>query len=243
MRIALVFHGQPRNFMAGYRNLTEFISRQQDAIVDVFYHCWVLPDGGVFPASPFRSIPKEILTYHDDIPSKLEALYRPVACEYEQSPTSFNLELPPFPGIKNAYNVVSSVYSRTKAMNLVANYIGRTNTHYDSVVSTRFDMSLSPSIRLHEVDLTKVYMSNVHQPRKIFSDNFIICPLDVYLKWFDLYGNLEKILTSSLVHERMRSIGENVSINAEEVMTSSYLFHYDTSENVVFTPLIVDRMF
>lgn len=242
MRVALVLHGQPRDFLRGYATLSAFISHQQGVIVDVFYHCWVLGGGEMFTSSPFRTISKEELVFREDTPSKLEDLYHPVACEYEHPPAAFNLTLPPLPGAGNTYNVASQMYSRTRAMKLVADSIQRTNTHYDAVLSTRFDIPISISIRLHELDLTKVYISNVHRPRNIFSDNFIISPTDVYLKWFDIYDNFERIVTSSHVHDRMRSIGETVAINPEEMMTSSYLFHYDTIENVVFSPRIVDRM-
>lgn len=242
MRVALVLHGQPRNFLRGHANMNAFMSHQQGVILDVFYHCWVLQDGEMFSPSPFRDIPKADLVSHGDTPAKLEDLYHPVACEYEHPPAAFNLTLPPLPGAGNLYNTASPLYSRTKAMKLVADFIQHTNTRYDAVISTRFDVPPCPSIRLHEIDLTKVYMSDIHRPRNIFSDVFIVIPTDVYLRWFGIYDNFERIVTSPHVHYRMRSIGETVAINGEEMMTSSYLFHYETIENVVFSPLIVGRM-
>ena len=39
MKIAYLLYGQPRDFNYGYNNIREFLSKQNDASVDFFYHC------------------------------------------------------------------------------------------------------------------------------------------------------------------------------------------------------------
>jgi hypothetical protein len=67
----------------------------------------------------------------------------------------------------------------------------------------------------------------MHSPRKIFADNFIICPQIIFIKWFKIFENLNNILSNYELKNKMESIGEKLIINTEELVLASYLLYFD----------------
>ena len=243
MKIAVVLYGQPRDYMAGYTILIDFLIKQNIEF-DFFYHCWVLKEGQTYSSSKNRYIDSSSLEYKSNIQEVLKDLYKPLAFEYEYQIDEFDknkyyntiaynnkINMNINPGcITN--NIVSSIYSRTKARNILNDYINKTNTYYDFVVITRFDFTskvVRPLFNFRDLDTSKIYVSRKGYPRKIILDFFIVCPLSIFLQWFVIYDNLREILDSEKLSERMKQLNEGYIFNTEEIVTMSYLYNFDTT--------------
>ncbi len=128
----------------------------------------------------------------------------------------------------NTYNILSQIYSRNKVRDLFNFYVEKNNVEYDMVISTRFDGFLFPiNYSLNDVDKTKIYTSSIHCPRFIIPDSFLIIPIEIYLKWFDLYKNCKNIINNTEINKKINEIGEKLEINMEEYLLANYLYYYD----------------
>lgn len=216
-----------------------FTKKQKDCSFDFFFHCWKLGQHETYKASPWRTIDPATLVYNDHIPTHLQELYNPVSCEFEeQSYVTFDLSkytdtlaFRNTMGVKrsNIQNILYQMYSRNKAKNLVNN-AGRS---YDFVIMVRFDISVMPDVILPELDTTMIYVSNLHRPRNIIPDNCIISPMTVFLKWFNIYEDLQHIVDNSRLSKTMTRMGETLEFNAEELILAQYVFHYgDMGRNI-----------
>ena len=250
MKVAIVFYGQPRNYADGFKNIQSFIQNQSELQVDFFYHCWTIGENEKYNVSDFRAIPEEDKSFKKNVKDDLLELYKPVSHEYEQQKTDFDeslymntiahkIHLSHGNRISNINNVLSQTYSKNKARDILDAHIKNTGARYDFVIMSRFDINYYPTIKLDSLDKSKVYLSNMFLPRKIFGEIFIIAPTEVFLTWFDgFYTNLNKFSNSEEVLRKLKSFGETIIINPEELVTAKYIFHYKNFDNVVFHNLI-----
>ena len=233
MKIALVLYGQPRDYERGYAVISAYLKAVD---VDVFYHCWTLKDAETFASAPWRSIDPKTLRYTSSAPDRLLELYTPVAHAYELQ-TEETLVGVAYKdtyafantfGQKrdNARNALFQMYSRTKARHLFAAHVASSGTHYDAVLTTRFDIGRMPTIPLGSLDLTKTYVSDIHRPRHILPDNCIVAPPQVYLDWFTIYDDLPVLLNDKTLAREVRSLGEQFEINAEELLFMQYIARF-----------------
>ena len=128
------------------------------------------------------------------------------------------------------------MYSRNKVRDLLSRNL--INNKYDFVISTRFDYTKELTLNLNEIDISKVYVSDSHYPRKIFPDNFILTGVDNYLDIFNMYNNLEKIVNNKTLEIRMKENGENLEFNAEELLFANFLYYFKNIDNVNYTNAI-----
>lgn len=244
MRVAIVLYGQPRDYLKGYKNIMEFIKKQNSCTFDFFYHCWKLNEGECYNHSPWRHIDTKSLIFKENILTELNELYHPLSYEIDhQREVSFDQALYKdtiafnnTTGIKlqNINNTLYNIYSKNKARKVLQTYLdNHTEVSYDYVVFTRFDIGVLPDLNLSQADKTKTYISDYHSPRKIISDAFIIMPTRVFLDWFN-YENLRELLDNVEVSENMRKFGENIYINPEEIIFAKYIYHYKNPDNIAF---------
>ena len=240
MKIAVVLYGQPRDYMKGYKNIMRFI-QSQEAGADFFYHAWTIGPDDRYEASKWRPIPATDLEYKGDVAARLKVLYKPVLHECEPSrdfavnpymdTLAYRNTVTPAK-IRNMGNVLSQMYSRNRARNLLL----KSEAKYDYVIMTRFDLDFSPDILLKELDPSKIYVSAAHCPRKIMPDNFILAPKEIVLKWFA--EGLAEILDDERLSEKIRGFGERLEINPEELLFAQYVFHYGDLDRIVYHPAI-----
>ena len=247
MRIAVILSGQPRDYMTGYKNIKEFLSKQ-NADVDFFYHCWTLEKGSKYEYPAWSKATQNDIAFKDNIENTLEELYKPVSNEYERQISNFdtslcieslayenmfqNTILHPIEKLKKLNSTLSQMYSRNKAGNLLKNHIDKTGTHYDCVLMTRFDITISPDIYLSSLDLSKTYVSGRFSPRTIFVDNFIIAPTEVILNILNLYNDLVDIVNNEPLSNTLKGLGELLQLNSEELTFAKYILHYNNVDNV-----------
>jgi len=238
MNIAVVLYGQPRDYKRGYNNIMSFLNSK----ADFFYHSWKLNENEVYKHSPWRALDQNTLVYNEQIITDLKKLYNPISYEIEiQSNITFDESLyvntlafnnTKGEKVSNINNTLFQMYSRNKARNLLNIYLNNSKIHYDLVMTLRFDITSMPEINFNEIDISKTYVSDVHCPRKTIPDNCIITPTQVYLKWFNIYDSLHDILDNKELAENVTTLGENININAEELIFAKYIFHYKNTDNI-----------
>jgi hypothetical protein len=251
MKLALVLYGQPRNYKEGHQVIQTFLEQQGSCKVDIFYHTWTLETAGEqFEASPWRPLSKESLTFQEGLLDELHTLYRPLKWLAEPSLKAVDESLYTstiaYRNIQanerkrgNIKNVISQMVSRTKARNLLANHIQESGVQYDFVLMMRFDIKEVPkALRLADLDKRKVYVSNAHLPRRVFPDNFIICPPKIFCKWMAIMDDLPAILNSSELQRQMAGLKEKLELNPEEILLGAYLYHFGSLQNLVLHPAI-----
>jgi len=247
MRVAICLFGQPRNYMRGYDSIKKFIDRQNKNIVfDIFYHCWLINTEEI-PSTSYNRTEDAFYNKHDpNIIEKLNSLYKPVKFQSEASRTNFedivyeNSQI--FKNsnehLKNNMRVVvcSQLYSRSKVRDLISEH----ECAYEFVIMTRFDCEKTLDIDLWTSDNTKIYASDDCPHRKTYApDHFFVCPQDLFLKWLDIYRNLNTILYSKKVVEKFSKYGEFYHINAETLMMSWYYYNdFDLTHEILFKKYI-----
>ena len=246
MNIAVVFYGQPRDYRKGYNTIKKFIETQQDCTFNFFYHCWILDENQTYNHSPWRKIVKTELCYTKNTVSDLQELYNPISYEIEnQNNVTFEDSLYKntiaFNNTKgkklaNINNTLFQMYSRNKARNLLDIYLEKMSNkvQYDFVLTLRFDISVMPNVQFHELNRSKVYVSNIHFPRKILPDNCIIAPTYIFLEWFTIYDKLKDIINNTGLLKNVIKLNETIDINPEELLFAKYIFHYRNTDNIVY---------
>jgi hypothetical protein len=242
MRVAIVFYGQPRDYIQGYHNIMEFINKQECCSFDFFYHCWKLNEGQYYNHSRWRDIDINTLIFKEDILAELKYLYNPISCEIEhQQDVSFDEALYKdtiaFQNteeikIQNINNTLYNIHSKNKARKVLQTYLDNNKeVTYDFVVLTRFDIGIMPDLNLSEADTNNTYISDIHYPRNIISDACIVAPTDIFLKWFT-FEKIRDILDNYYLLEELRAFNENFEINIEEIVFAKYIFHYKNMDNI-----------
>ena len=244
MRIACVLYGQPRDYIKGYNNIMEFYKNQENVIIDFFYHCWLLNPGEEYKASPWREINKNTLCYAENIEESIKQLYNPICYEYElqkifdatkyKNTIAYNNTARSQVHTDNISNTLSNIYSKSKARNLLDVHIKKTNICYDFVIMTRFDMQTMPNLKLTELDKSKTYVADIHRPKSIISDALIITPTRTFLEWFNIYEQLTDILDNESLLKIIRSLGETIYINSEELIFAKYILHNKNIDNIAY---------
>ena len=249
MRVAICLFGQPRNYKKGYEVLTQFLTQQKDVTADFFYHAWTLEPGRIYPTSPHRNISITNLIYNKNTIAELNQLYKPIAHLYETQKTDFtpqrfettlaykNTVSPKKK--ENMNNVLSQMYSRSAVHNLLNQHILSTNTYYTTVIMTRFDYGGALNFKLSNLDLSYTYVAGKNYPQRcILPDTFIMAPQAIFLDWFAIYENMDRVLNTSDVYARAKKYGELIEINPEEIILAHYLFYNAGLERVKYSPLI-----
>jgi hypothetical protein len=242
MRVAVVLYGQPRDYLNGFRKISEFCKKQQNVRFDIFYHCWTLNEGDEYEVSPWGPSDRAKNCFGEKTKEDLAQLYNPVMYEYETKKTFDSSEYQNTIAFKNTkgkqldniHNVLSQLYSRNKARNLLNKYIVDTNTYYDFVLMTRFDIRVMPQILFANLDKSKIFVSHMHLPRKIIPDNCIITPTHIFLEWFDIYEKLNIILDSTHLLKNVESLGEGLIMNTEELILTKYILHNKNTDNICY---------
>lgn len=248
MNIALLFYGQPRNYMDGYHNIMKLLSFQDNITVDFFYHCWTNNNGCKYNTSPYHETDEKFLLYNDNIKEYLKELYSPISYEYENQIEHFdetiyintfvykNITSQNTTMKNNINNILSQAYSRNKVRNLLDKYIQNNKKSYDFVIMTRFDIDIGtvPIFNFKNLDSSKTYVSDMHCPRKIIPDNFILTSTETFLKWFNIYEELDCLLDNHELLEKIIQLNEYITINIEELILASYIFHFDNLDNIKY---------
>lgn len=153
----------------------------------------------------------------DNVINDLINIYKPKLFKFEKSIDKFEIpdKILNSSVYKNSHemlksninNTLSQCYSRNMVRNLLSEYVNKTNKNYDMIVTSRFDFVNQINFQLQNIDKTKVYVSNFHYPKKRIADNFIILPQSTYLKWFDIFDNIENIINDREVELKMNQIG------------------------------------
>lgn len=234
MHLALVLYGQPRDYRRGHAAIRAFLERQVGWTVDVVYHVWTIGDNERYEHAPWRTFTEAELTHSEASIRELRELYNPVAFECEvQSPALLDLsayrDTLAFRSMNkvkqhNLSNTLYQMHSRSKARDLFQTYVDATNTHYDAVLMTRFDVRNMPDLLLSSLDLTKISVSGFHRPRVIFPDNCIVMPPRVFSSWFALTESLPQIVNNEALAKTLRALGEHLELNPEELLLAVYVF-------------------
>lgn len=248
MKIAVCLYGQPRDYKNGYMCIDNLIKKNDENTYDFFFHCWI-DDNIEYDVSPWRKIDKNTLIIKNEnvVKNDISQLYKPKSYLYEK-PLDKNKEelLNEMEYIKkskayancndrkkdNIYNTFSQIYSRNKVKDLFEEYITTTKTHYDYVISTRFDgFNIPKEVKLTNIQQPKIYTSSMFRPRYIIPDNFLIIPPEIYINWFNIYKNIKNIINNKDIELKMNNIKEKLEFNMEELLLSNYLFYgYDVND-------------
>lgn len=242
MRIAYCFYGQPRKIREGNKNISEFLKKQDPKItIDFFYHTWYLSDDkNLFDCSPWSHYNETDIKMPVNYKYLLEYYYKPKSCMYE-SVKKFEITDDIVNSVfyqnssdaikKNIPNILSQCYSRQKVRDMILMY------KYDYIITSRFDFLNEININLSELKKNTLYVSNMHLPRKIFPDNFMICCYDMFIDIFNINNNLHQIINIPT-----NLYNEIPHFNIEELLFYNYFYTGYDIENVIYTEKIPNFM-
>lgn len=248
VKIAYCLYGQPRNLEKCYKIISKFVENYD---VDFYYHTWVLENSNdLYVHSGYRNVDIEELKYDKNIVDKINSLYKPKAYLAESS-KSFNHKIDNeflnsiaykntdiFNKIGNRIsNVFSNFYSKQQVRNLFYDTITKENKEYDFVITSRFDMLKEINVNLDTIDNKKIYVSNIHSPRYIFSDAILILGVNNFLKLYDVYDNLHNLINNEQINKLINDYNEKLVIVAESLLFANYLFHFKNLDDVRYINL------
>jgi hypothetical protein len=235
MRIAYCFYGQPRQYKEGYKHISKFLENYN---VDFFFHVWHSEKIKYFDYATW-AIGNPLVDCKIDLNAitNLISYYKPIDYIVEE-PIKF--EVPKWIYESNAYknssddllksvnvnNLLSQLYSREKVKNLFQKY----QSNYDIVISSRFDFLKDININLNEIDYLKFYVSDFHNPRYIFPDNFFICNPTMYCKISSMYSNLQH-----LVNIDYKMYDESIKLLIEPVLFFNFFYSGYTIDDVIYS--------
>lgn len=243
MKVAYCLYGQPRLAQRGHDNIAAFL-RHQNVSVDFYIHVWHDPEKTHFDSSPFRAISATELQIDKDTIQFLLEAYRPVSCLIER-PRTLSV-----PGIQksimfqnsdditrtNLNNALSQMYSKQRVRDLLS-----PKAHeYDLVIASRFDFVNPIRLDLTTLEKDKLHVADFRLPQAIFPDNLVVCNPDMFLRMFNAYADLERIMNDQALHHKMQRYGEQAVLITENILFASFLKHFSVEKDVIFTPQIPD---
>ena len=241
MKIAICLFGQLRDYKYGYDCINKFMKLNSEHTYDFFFHAWI-DDNITYECAPWRRIdPKTLyIGNQTDVKNEILELYKPISYLYEKpldktsadvitemecikQSTSYSNS--PQSIKDNIFNIFSQICTRSKVKDLFEEYITKTKTEYDIVISTRFDGYGFPTkFTIPNIEKNKIYVSSGTRPRYIILDYFLIIPPEIYIKFCNLYGNIKHIINNPELVIEMKNLNERMMFNAEEYLLASYLF-------------------
>lgn len=234
--IAYCLYGQPRNLIEGSKNIKKFVENHN---VDYYYHTWTLPNENAhYSHSEYRNVPKEELKGDKDIITKINSIYNPKAYLFEES-KYFDIEKNNIAYLNTAHLVnkdirishtLSQLYSKQQVRNLLYNTIEKENIKYDYVITCRFDFlnEINVNIDLNNIDNEKIYVSNIHKPRAIFSDAILLLSVENYFKLFNIYDNLCNLVNNkTLYYTFISKYNEKLNLTPENLTFANYLYYFN----------------
>jgi len=245
MKFAVCLYGQPRDYKTGHLIVNNFIKNNSEHFFDFFIHCWC-DDNVKLNASTHRYIDPNLLQINNSNKIKSDILdyYKPKSYKFQTPIETFDISSikqsimyknTSLHGQKNIHNILSQMFSRNKVRDILNDYINTKHTVYDMVITMRLDWSKNIQFNLNDINQEKTYVSSMFwktQKRFIFPDNFVLSPLNVYLKWFNLFKNLDKIVNNNALTDKIKKLGENFIINPEELILVNYLLFNDIKDIV-----------
>uniref|UniRef100_A0A6C0DQ94 Uncharacterized protein n=1 Tax=viral metagenome TaxID=1070528 RepID=A0A6C0DQ94_9ZZZZ len=243
LKIAYCLYGQPRNLEDGYNIISKFVENYN---VDFYYHTWTLNhENEVYSHSNYRNIKIEEIKYDHDIINKINLLYKPKKYiselskyfdykNFENSLIFNNLECKDTNRISNTF---SNFYSKQKVRDLLNETLEKEKINYDLVIISRFDMLKEINIDLNLLDKNKIYVSNIHNPRYIFSDAILIMNVDNFLNLMNAYNNLENLMSNNSLNDLINSYNEKLVFAPENILFANYLYYFKNFKDIEYIDL------
>lgn len=243
MKIAICLFGQLRDYKHGCECIDKFMKLNSEHTYDFFFHAWI-DDNLTYECAKWRRIdPRSLyIGNQNDIKKEILDFYKPLAYLYEKpldktnegvvadmdcirsSLSYVNCSQP----IKdNVFNVFSQVCTRSRVKDLFEDYITKTNTKYDLVISTRFDGYGFPNNWTIPtiVDKNKIYAFSFGTTgRHMMVDYFLMFPPETYVKICNLYANIVHIVNNKDLAVKLTNLNEGLAFNAEEYLLANYLY-------------------
>jgi len=244
-KIAYCLYGQPRNFAEGYKNIEKFVEKYE---VDFYYHTWTLSkENSYYSHSEYRNIKNEDLKSDKNIKNNLNLLYNPKAYVFNET-TYFDFTkddnflnsivylntLDKNKGERISHTL-SNFYSKQQVRNLLYDTIQKEQISYDFVIICRFDFLNEINFDLTNINKDKIYVSDIHRPRFIFSDAILLLNVENFLKLFDLYNNLPNLINNSEINSIVNSYDEHFVFVAESLLLANYLYNFKNLNNIEYS--------
>jgi len=208
MNIAICISGHARDYKKFSKSFFEkIIEPNSHHNIDIFISTW----DRVNNSSSFASVRRR---YEDDSSlniNEIKEIYKPKLMIVEEE-TSFIFEKYNNTNhSNNPKNVISQFYKINQVSNLLRTYIESTNTKYDLVFKTRFDVNYGPSLEQDFIDgksdLTLIdfkfenfdlnYFNVEHDwnhYRNWIHDKIFVSNVENYLSFADIYKNFDYIV-------------------------------------------------
>jgi hypothetical protein len=249
-KIAICIYGQARSYQDGFKVYQNIINNNSEYDFDFFYHTWFDENQDLYEVNLHREISIEERKIDKNLIENLNNIYYPKSFSYDK-PIQFDLtewnNLLIFKSYENlkeksvVYNVkktyknnMSQIYSRNRLANLFKTYVDETNTNYDFVITSRFDIKTNINIKFNELNNTYIYTNNAYYPRRIICDVTIIMSPKKYVNIFNFDKIWNNIINSIELKTAMESINEIYYFNPEELITCSILYNGYLSD-VIYT--------
>ena len=159
----------------------------------------------------------------------------------------------------NIFNIFSQICTRSRVKDLFEEYITKTDAKYDLVISTRFDGYGFPNnFKIPPIHKNKIYAFRVgsstdslnvcHHRLPVYSidpafvrfsryiliDYFLLIPPEIYVKFCNLYENIEHIINNNDINAKLNCLNERLIFNAEEYLLANYIFCGYNPYDIVF---------
>ena len=249
VKIAVCLYGQPRNYSEGCKNIKKFVENHD---VDFYYHTWILnSDTPYYRHSENRHVNIEELKGDKDIITKLNLLYNPKAYVFEESKSSYfdiktkdeiigSIAYSNTPAHHNEEfrisNTLSQLYSRQQVRNLLYNTLQKEKIDYDFIIMSRFDFlkEINVNINLNNIDSTKIYVSDIHKPKSLFSDAILLLGVENFFKVFNIYDNLHNIINNKALDILCSTYNEAMGLTPESLLLANCLYYFNDIERLKY---------
>jgi len=236
MKVALCFHGQPRNWLSAVPYIKNNILLNYDT--DIFGHTWwdELQIGKEYQTSPFTGGKKYFITEGDIEKLKQTYDFRDFKVD---APRNFLNEKKYKVYIPEKHDILinslkSRYFSLKTVLNMTQKYEKENNLDYDWLLLTRYDIEILMMPNLNNLEQNKIYVENyVHRGRKwILNDMFIILGNKYKYVHKNIYDDfdknwelMQKIPETFLPIIKNTELEHTRGINGEEFMAYNLLFN------------------
>jgi len=187
MKIALVFYGQPRHVKENFNSFQQNILDGND--VDVFGHMWDCD--GITD-----------IGYYD---------FKRIKIEPQNNFEDFYVGKTGLPKFKSN---APMWYSTQSVCDVLKNYVDETNTYYDFVIRSRYDIFFRHKIYFTQLDTDFIYVSEQAWPDSyMWDDSWGISNYENYVKIYsDLFTNYyNKHLHSQFIDRSEQNFWEHIN--------------------------------
>jgi hypothetical protein len=222
LRIAYCLYGKNHNVSEGYIHIMNMLRSQTNISIDFYYHVWNTQDTNATPPEVISKLYTPVVSCCQELIPFSDTMYR-ASVAYTNSSIYEKTYL---------HTTLAELYSMQAVRDIFLKHSQENTIRYDFVVCSTFHLEIHPTIDIHKLESSKLYVSDAYLPKQVFPTGFFVSSVDIFLHVCNVYTNLPACIDNSSLFEKCK---EPCSMSIDNLFEVNLLYTIQSMSKVVYT--------